>query len=51
MHNILTEKYFDKVSEGQENISSVLEFCSNWFRLINTVQKYHIFSGLVVLTE
>ena len=43
MHNILREKYFDMVSEGYENISSVLEFCSNWLRLITQCENITLF--------
>ena len=43
MHNILREKYFDIVSEGLENISSVLEFCSNWLRLITLCENITLF--------
>ena len=41
MHNIRREKYFDIVSEGKENISSV--FCSNWLRLITVCENIALF--------
>ena len=39
MQNIPIEKYFDKVSQGYESISSVLECCSNWLRLITLCEN------------
>ena len=50
MHNILRNKYFDIVSQGDENISSGLECCSGLLRLITLCKNSHI-SGLAVVTE
>ena len=43
MHNILREKYFDMVSESEENISMFLDFFSNWLRLITLCENITLF--------